>query len=93
MLKPLLINMAIAVPLSLALGGVLGFVHSDNLALVVVAFGWMGLYFVDYFSNGLTASLIYQQVTTGGAKMDQAMQQTKKISAGHHRVCGHFGDF
>jgi hypothetical protein len=82
LLKPIMINLMIAVPLSLVLGIVQGISTSGALNYLIMVIGITALYFSDYFANGLTASLIYQQVTTGEAKMDQAMAQTKKALPG-----------
>ena len=65
LLKPIVYNLAIATPLSLVLALVYGLVNNDAVDFVVLAVGVTALYFTDYFCNGLTASLIAQQVTTG----------------------------
>lgn len=82
LLKPILYNLAIATPISLVLAVVYGLVESPAVDFVVMAVGVAALYFTDYFANGMTASLIYQQVTTGQASMDEALAQTKRSAGG-----------
>lgn len=82
LLKPILVNLAIATPLSIVLAVVYGLVDNAAVDFAVMAVGVTGLYFSDYFANGMTASLIYQQVTTGQASMDEALAQTKKSAGG-----------
>jgi hypothetical protein len=80
--KPIVYNLAIATPLAIVLALVYGLVDNAAVDYAVMAVGVTGLYFADYFCNGLTASLIYQQVTTGQASMDDAMAQTKAAAGG-----------
>jgi hypothetical protein len=40
------------------------------------------LYFIDYFNNGITVSLIYDQVTTGKAEFGPAVSNTLKSAPG-----------
>lgn len=82
LLKPVLYNLAIATPASIVLALVSGFVDSAAVHYAVMAVGLTGLYFIDYFCNGMTASLIAQQVTTGQTSMDEALAQTKKSAGG-----------
>lgn len=82
LLKPILVNLAIATPLSIVLAVAYGLINSPAVGYAVMALGVTALYFTDYFANGMTASLIYQQVTTGQASMDEAMAQTKKSAGG-----------
>jgi hypothetical protein len=82
LLRPILFNLMIATPLSIVLAIVSGLVDNAAIDYLVMALGVTALYFTDYFCNGLTASLIYQQVTTGSASMDEAMAQTKKSAGG-----------
>lgn len=82
LLKPILYNLAIATPLSIVLALGYGLTSSPTVAYLVMAIGVTALYFTDYFANGLTASLISQQVTTGQTSMDEAMAQTRKAIPG-----------
>ncbi|MEW5740302.1 MAG: DUF6159 family protein [Myxococcota bacterium] len=82
LLRPILFNLMIATPISIALAVVYGLVESPAVDFAVMAVGITALYFTDYFCNGLTASLIYQQVTGGQASMDEAFAQTKKAAGG-----------
>ncbi|MFO0595750.1 MAG: DUF6159 family protein [Myxococcaceae bacterium] len=82
LLKPILYNLAIATPLSLVLAVAYGLVSNAAVGYAVMFIGVAALYFTDYFSNGLTASLITQQVTTGQTSMDEALTTTKKAIPG-----------
>ena len=82
LLKPIAYNLAVATPLAIVLALVYGLVDSPAVDFLVMAVGITGLYFTDYFCNGLTASLIYQQVTGGQVSMDEAVAQTKKVAGG-----------
>lgn len=82
LLRPILYNLAVATPMAIVLALVVGLVHNDAVDFLVMSVGITGLYFTDYFCNGLTASLIYQQVTTGQTSMDEALAQTKKSAGG-----------
>lgn len=82
LLKPMLYNLMVATPLALALALVYGLVNNGAVEFLVLAVGLTALYFTDYFCNGLTASLVAQQVTTGQTSMDEALAQTKKSAGG-----------
>jgi hypothetical protein len=82
LLKPLVVNLAIATPLSFVLALVYGLVNNEAVDFLVISLGVAALYFIDYFCNGLTASLIAQQVTTGQVSFDEAMTTTKKAIPG-----------
>jgi len=82
LLKPIAYNLAIATPISIVLAVVYGLVESPAVDFAVLALGVASLYFTDYFCNGMTVSLIYQQVTTGQASMEEALEQTKKSAGG-----------
>lgn len=82
LLKPMLYNLAVATPAAILLSLAYGFVSSAAVQYAVMALGLTALYFIDYFCNGLTVSLVYQQVTHGEAKMDEALTQTKKAAGG-----------
>lgn len=82
LLKPIVYNLAIATPISIALAVVYGLVENPAVDFAVMAFGVAALYFTDYFCNGITVSLIYQQVTGGQASMEEAVAQTKKSAGG-----------
>jgi hypothetical protein len=82
LLKPILYNLAIATPVSIVLALAYGLINSAAVGYLVMAVGVAALYFIDYFANGLTASLIAQQVTTGQTSMDEALAATKKSIPG-----------
>lgn len=82
LLKPILYNLAVATPVSIALALAWGLINNDTVDFIVMAVGITALYFIDYFCNGLTASLIAQQVTTGQTSMEEAIAQTKKVAGG-----------
>lgn len=82
LLRPILFNLAIATPLSIVLAVVYGLVENPAVDFAVMALGVTALYFTDYFCNGMTAALIYQQVTTGQASVDEALALTKKSAGG-----------
>ena len=82
LLKPILYNLAVATPLSIVLALVWGLVSNGAVEFLVMAVGITALYFTDYFCNGLTASLVSQQVTTGQTSMDEAVAATKKSAGG-----------
>jgi Family of unknown function (DUF6159) len=82
LLRPVWVNLAIATPLNLTLAVAYGSIKHAGLQYVVLAAGVVALYFVDYFCNALTASLIYDQVTTGDATWERAVQNTKRSAGG-----------
>ena len=82
LLKPMIYNLVIAVPCMAALSVLLGLTESQGLTYALLAGGITLLYFIDYFCAGLTASLIYDQVTTGNASFDDAKKRTMAASSG-----------
>jgi hypothetical protein len=88
LLKPMVFNMAAAIPLSLLLAVVYGALaggegQAESLASrAVLLFGIIGLYFIDYVCAGLTVSLVHQQVTTGNATMEKATGDLKRSLGG-----------
>jgi hypothetical protein len=82
LLKPIVFNLAISVPVSLALAVGYGSVQSPALAYVVMAVGVSLLYFIDYFCNALTVTLIYDQVTGKTPTMANAMSNAKRSAVG-----------
>jgi len=82
LLKPIWYNLAIAVPVNVALAVLYGTVKNAHLSYVILAVGVTALYFIDYFCNALAASLIYDEVTTGHATMDKAFANTKRSAGG-----------
>jgi hypothetical protein len=48
----------------------------------VLAVGITLLYFIDYFCNAITASLIYDQVTAGKPDVGAALQRTRRVAGG-----------
>lgn len=82
LLRPLFLNLAIAAPLNLLLAVGYGSAGSRAMQFIIMAVGVTALYFTDYFCNGLTVSLVYDQVTHGQASMDKAMENTKRSLPG-----------
>jgi len=82
LLRPMWVNLAIAAPLNMALAVAYGSIHNHTLQYVLLTGGVVALYFVDYFCNALTVSLVYEQVTNGDAKWDDAVANTKRSAGG-----------
>jgi hypothetical protein len=82
LLRPLMINVIAGMLVSVGLAFGYSQIENATLAYVVLAAGLVLLYFIDYFNNGLTASLIYEQVTTGEAQFGTAMARTMKSLPG-----------
>jgi len=82
LLKPLIYDLAITTPLSIGIAAVLFFVNTRAGAYAVLSVGTALLYFVDYACNSLTASLIFDHVTTGNAQMSSAAGRVKKALPG-----------
>lgn len=82
LLKPLYYDVAIATPLMILVSLLLLFVHSQAGVYFVLFVGTALLYFVDYFCNALTASLIYDQATTGRTDLASAMARVKRSLPG-----------
>jgi hypothetical protein len=81
-LRPLIFDLAITTPVSIGIAALTFFVHSSAQFYTVVSIGTAMLYFVDYACNSLTASLMYDHVTTGRAEMSAALQRVKKSVGG-----------
>jgi hypothetical protein len=85
LLAPMALNLAIAVPVNIVLAIALFLVPEQWAQLVGYLMTIMGLtilYFIDYFAGGLTASMIYDQVTTGRASLGPAFSRTLRASPG-----------
>ena len=82
LLKPVFYNLILAVPAMALVSAGYAVVESPAAAYALLAVGITVLYFIDYFCAGLTASLIYDQVTTGQATMESAKQRTKAAASG-----------
>jgi len=82
LLAPLLANVAFAAPLNLAVAVLLAMVDSDAAYYALLAAGVTGLYFIDYFANGVTASLFHQQLSGGSANLEAALLRTRKVAGG-----------
>jgi hypothetical protein len=76
---PMLANVAFAAPVNMGLAIAASLVESSAGAYSLMSVGITALYFIDYFSNSLTASLIYDQVTTGRADIETALSRTRKV--------------
>lgn len=82
LLRPLIINIVVGGVVSIALAIAMAFVSSGNIAYVVLAGGLVLLYFIDYFNNALTVSLIYEQLTTGNASWSNAVSKSSRSIPG-----------
>lgn len=80
--KPMIYNLVIAVPCMAVLSFLLGMTESENVAYLLLAVGITLLYFIDYFCAGLTASLIYEQVTSGKASFENAKKRAWAAKSG-----------
>lgn len=81
---PLALNVAVAVPINIALV-VLVYLTQDTapaLAFAINGAGVIALYYTDYFCNGLAASMIFDQVTTGNATIGNGVSRTLRSSLG-----------
>ena len=79
---PLAANVAFATPISLGCAVALGLVESDRAAYAVLAVGVTLLYFIDYFCNGVTASLIHDEVTMGSVDLERSIGRTGQVATG-----------
>ena len=82
LILPIAVNIAVAVPINIALCIVMAYITSPLLAYVLPFVGVVALYFTDYFCNGLAASMIYDQVTTGNASIGSGVTRTAKSTFG-----------
>ena len=82
LLKPIVYNILIAGPVNLVLALAYGSVEDATLGFALLAIGITLLYFIDYVCAGLTASLIYDQVTEGDARIDDAVARVKRSANG-----------
>ncbi len=82
LLMPLVYDLVITTALSIALAIGDFFIASNTIYYVFAAVGTAMLYFIDYFCNSLTASLIYDQVTTGQSSTKQAWPRIMKAMPG-----------
>lgn len=82
LLAPIAANIALAAPFMMGCAIALGQVESNAGAYTVLAVGVTLLYFIDYFCNAITASLISDQVTTGSAELGVALQRTRRVLGG-----------
>jgi hypothetical protein len=82
LLVPLLANVAFAAPLNLGLSVLLAMVDSDQAYYGLLAAGVTGLYFIDYFANGVTAALVHQVLSGRGTNLEAALLRTRKVAWG-----------
>ena len=82
LLKPILWDLAIATPVSLLVSLLLLFVDSPGAVYLVLSIGVALLYFIDYACNALTASLMYDYVTTGRADLPAARARVQRSLSG-----------
>ena len=81
LLTPLVYDLAATAALSIALC-LLTFVLPAALQSIVLYLGVILLYFIDYLCNSLTASLIYDQLTTGEASVKEAIPRVTRAVPG-----------
>ncbi len=82
LLKPFYLDLAVTTAISVLISVCFLFVRSASGEYGLLAVGTAILYFVDYACNSLTASLIYDQVTTGRAEMSNAVPRVKAALGG-----------
>lgn len=82
LLFPLLINVVVGMVSSIGLAVAYSKVGTATTAYIVLGVGVVFLYFVDYFNNGITVSLVYDQVTTGKAEFGSAVGNTMRSAPG-----------
>ncbi len=84
LLVPFGLNVAIAVPINIVLVILVALTAdtAPGLAFVLNGVGVVALYYTDYFCNGLTASMIYDQVTTGNATIAEGVKRTARSAVG-----------
>ena len=78
-------NLVFAIPVMIGLAVAVGLTENEMMSRVLLIVGVTGLYFIDYFCAGLTASLIYDQVTTGDASFEQAKKRAFSLGAAFSR--------
>ena len=79
---PLAINLAVATVVNIIFAVVYGIFSDSIIGTIVFPMGLIALYFIDYFCAGMAVSMIYDQVTTGDAKLGPAFSRTIKASPG-----------
>ncbi|HEX5659374.1 MAG TPA: DUF6159 family protein [Polyangiales bacterium] len=82
LLAPIAANIVLAAPFMLGCAVALQLVESDAGAYTVLAAGVTLLYFIDYFCNAVTASLICDQVTDGRADLGSAFRRVQRVLGG-----------
>jgi hypothetical protein len=82
LLAPLIYDLGIATAVSVVISVLFLFVESPGFFWLLLSLGTGALYFIDYACNSLTASLIYDQVTTGHASTKAALPRVKKALGG-----------
>jgi hypothetical protein len=82
LLAPIAANIVLAAPFMLGCSLALQMVESNAAAYTVLAAGVTSLYFIDYFCNAVTSSLIFDQVTAGRADLGAAFRRTQRVLGG-----------
>ncbi len=85
-LKPILWDLMLATPVSIAISLLLLVIHSANGVYLVMLLGTTALYFIDYACNALTASLMFDYATTGTADLKIARARVTHSDEGHLHV-------
>lgn len=82
LVAPIALDLAIGTALNLVLAVLDMLIGNQLLHFVFLFVGLSSLYFIDYFCNGMTVSLIYDQMTTNNATFGPAIKRTLKASPG-----------
>ena len=82
LIRPLVINVVLGGIVSIGLAVSLMFVPEGNLAYGVLGGGLVLLYFIDYFNNALTVSLIHELLTTGKVSWSNAVSKSTRSIPG-----------
>jgi hypothetical protein len=82
LLNPIYFNIALTVPMSLMLAVAMTRASTPGKAHVVMGAGLVLLYFMDYFCNAMTASLVYDEVREGNATLGNAFRRTARSTLG-----------
>ena len=82
LVAPIALDLALGTAFNLVLAVLDMLIENQALHYLFLLVGLSSLYFIDYVCNGLTVSLIYDQMTTGNATFGPAIKRTLKASPG-----------
>jgi hypothetical protein len=80
--RPIVTNLMIATPIMLGVSALLLVLRSASATYLVMCLGTAALYFVDYFMNAVTASLIHDYVHTGRVDAAAARDRARRATSG-----------